>query len=211
MANSPVFHHDGKTLYDSRGIPFDCGSLGFSGQPAAIDPKWEKFTAREAVRRLQSETRCFRPPVAVVGPREAAPEQRETAHAMGRDLAECGLTVICGGRQGVMEAVCRGAAEQGGLSIGLLPDDDWRAANPYVGVPIATGIGIARNALISRSCHVMAAVGAGLGTLSELALALQFGKRVFAVHDRDLIEGVRVFPSWEELKPYFYAAILGAP
>ena len=73
------------------------------------------------------------------------------AEAIGRGLAQMGLAVVCGGRQGVMEAVCKGAADAGGVAIGMLPEADPASANPYVGIVIATGIGEARNALIARS------------------------------------------------------------
>jgi hypothetical protein len=68
----------------------------------------------------------------------------EVDSAVGELLGDCRLTVLCGGRQGVMQAVCEGVARVGGLSIGLLPDADASQANPFVSVPLATGIGEAR-------------------------------------------------------------------
>lgn len=165
-------------------------------------------SSREAVALLQKTPDRIRPPVAVIGPREASPRERETAYALGRELASVGLTVLCGGRQGVMEEVCRGVYDVGGLSIGLLPGGYWKDGNPYSTVPIATGIGIARNALIARAAHVMIAVGAGMGTISEMALGLQFGKRVFAIMDKAPLEGVETYASWEALAEPFYAAVL---
>src|SRR5882672_5527417 len=115
-----------------------------------------------AVRWLQrdSATPC-RVPIAVIGPREAGPEEREAAYALGAGLAALGLVLLCGGKSGVMEAACEGTSRSGGLSIGLLPDAEWEAANPFVTVPIATGIGVARNALIARAALAMVAVGGG--------------------------------------------------
>ena len=145
-----------------------------------------------AVTWLQktSGTPC-RIPVGVIGGRKATPEQLAAAEDMGRHLARMGLTLLCGGRQGIMEAACCGAAEEGGLSIGILPDGDPAMANPYVSVPIATGIGIARNALVARAALCLVAVGGGYGTISEMAFGLQFGKPVFAMAGGPVIEGVR--------------------
>ena len=96
------------------------------------------------------------------------------AEAVGRALAEAGAVLICGGRGGVMEAACRGAKAAGGITIGILPGTDRREANPYVDIPIVTGIGVARNGIIARTAQVAVAVGGSYGTLSEIAFALAF-------------------------------------
>jgi uncharacterized protein (TIGR00725 family) len=88
-----------------------------------------------------------------------------------------------------MEAACRGAKESGGRTVGILPGADRSAANPYVDVAIATGLGEARNALVVRAADALIAVGGGYGTLSEVALALKAGKRVVGLGTWD-IEGV---------------------
>jgi uncharacterized protein (TIGR00725 family) len=100
------------------------------------------------------------------------------AESVGRELAQRGVVVVCGGLGGAMEAACRGAKEAGGTTVGLLPGADRRQANPYVDVAVATGLGEARNALVARTADALVAVGAGYGTLSEIALALRAGKRV---------------------------------
>jgi uncharacterized protein (TIGR00725 family) len=97
------------------------------------------------------------------------------AGEVGRRIAQAGYALICGGLGGVMEAACRGAAEAGGLTIGILPGDTPDTANPHVKIPIATGLGVARNVIIVRSSRVLIAVAGGPGTLSEIAFALQFG------------------------------------
>ncbi|MDO8449022.1 MAG: lysine decarboxylase [Rhodoferax sp.] len=131
-----------------------------------------------------------RVPVGVIGPREASGVQLLAAEQVGHGLASMGFVVICGGRGGVMEAVCRGAAGAGGMSIGLLPDADPRFANPHVGIVIATGIGEARNALIARASLCLVAIGDSFGTLSEVALSRQFGKRVIGLEGAARVEGV---------------------
>ena len=132
----------------------------------------------------------IRIPIGVIGPREATPKQLEAAEAVGRGLGTMGFVVICGGRQGVMEAVCRGVDDAGGLSIGLLPETDPWAANPHVGVVIATGIGEARNALIARSAFCLVAIGDSFGTLFEVALGRHFGKRVIGLEGAANVDGV---------------------
>jgi uncharacterized protein (TIGR00725 family) len=81
--------------------------------------------------------------------------------------------LICGGLTGVMEHAARGARAAGGLTIGLLPGDDPTAANQYVDLAIATGLDDARNAILAGTADGVVALGGGLGTLSEIALALR--------------------------------------
>jgi hypothetical protein len=111
--------------------------------------------------------------VAVIGASDASPEELKLAEKVGRELAKQGAIVLCGGLGGVMEAACRGASSLGGVTIGILPGDSARAANPYVQIPIATGLGYARNALVVKSAQAVIAVGGSYGTLSEIAFALQ--------------------------------------
>jgi uncharacterized protein (TIGR00725 family) len=131
-----------------------------------------------------------RVPIAVIGPRDATQAQYAAAEAIGRGLAAMGLPILCGGRGGVMEAVCKGASEAGGLAIGLLPEPDPAVGNVYASVLIATGIGEARNALIARAAHCVVAIGDSYGTLSEVALARQFGKLVIGLEGAAAVEGV---------------------
>src|SRR2546428_6373221 len=72
-----------------------------------------------------------------------------------------------------MEHAARGAQAAGGLTIGLLPGEDPDEANEYIDVAIATGLGHARNAILARTADGVVALGGGLGTLSEIALALR--------------------------------------
>ncbi len=130
-------------------------------------------------------------PAGVVGPRDASAEQTATAEALGVALGTIGFSVVCGGRAGVMEAVCRGVATAGGISIGLLPEADIGQANPHVTVPIATGIGEARNALIARAAFCLVAVGDSYGTLSEVALGLHFGRPVLGLCGAADVPGVQ--------------------
>jgi len=119
------------------------------------------------------------PYVAVVGAGAGvAPEVLAAAEAVGEGLARRGAVVVCGGLGGVMEAACRGARAAGGTTLGILPGDDRSAANPFVAVAVATGLGELRNGLVVRSADAVVAIAGGHGTLSEIALALKAGKRV---------------------------------
>lgn len=177
-------------LMDGRGRSFRPDTRCWSEAGSGHDG--ECVDAVAAVRWLQRDSGSpLRWPVAVVGTRAATDAQRSAAEVVGMGLASAGLTVLCGGREGVMEAVCRGVARAGGVSVGLLPDGDVSGANDFVTIPLATGIGVARNALIARAAFAMIAVGGGNGTLSEIAFALQFGRPVFTLGGAPEPDGVR--------------------
>ncbi|HET9709026.1 MAG TPA: TIGR00725 family protein [Gemmatimonadales bacterium] len=124
-----------------------------------------------------------RPIVAVVGGSDCTSAEAALAENLGRLLAQRGAVVVCGGLTGVMEAVAKGARAAGGLTIGILPGNDARDANAYIDVPLATGMGEMRNALIVRVAGAIVAIGGGSGTLSEIALALRIGTPVVGLHD----------------------------
>ena len=170
----------------------------------AFDPQVRRWTSaakriagepiglRDAVRWLQIESGSpCRVPVAVIGPRDATATHRQAAFAIGAGLGRLGLVLMCGGKGGVMEATCEGAASVGGISVGLLPEGEWQAANRFVTIPIATGIGEARNALIARAALALIAIGGSYGTLSEIALGLQFGRPVLTLLDAPTLDGAR--------------------
>jgi len=135
--------------------------------------------------------------IAVIGGRNCTEEQYQIAREVGRLIAENGAILICGGRSGIMEAVCRGADEAGGIAVGILPGDDKLDANEWVTVPIATGIGLARNAVIIRSASAAIAIGGSYGTLSEIASCKQFGVPVYGIQSWD-IDGLPSIETPEE-------------
>jgi uncharacterized protein (TIGR00725 family) len=122
-----------------------------------------------------------RPIIAVVGGGTCSPQEAAVAEAVGRLLAEVGAALICGGLGGVMAAACRGARSAGGLTIGVLPGFSAGDANPYVDIPIVTGLGEARNLVIVRTAAAVIAVGGEFGTLSEIAFALKLGRPVIGL------------------------------
>ena len=124
--------------------------------------------------------------ISVCGPNEATEQEYADAVAIGQAIAFAGDTVVCGGRQGVMEAVAKGATEAGGTAIGILPTYETRDANPFLTHRIPTGLGHARNTIVVASGDAVIAVGGGFGTLSEIGLALKMGKPVIHLNSWDL-------------------------
>ncbi|MER3437079.1 MAG: TIGR00725 family protein, partial [Chloroflexota bacterium] len=118
------------------------------------------------------------PRIALCGPGEAMPEDLAIAERIGYLVASRGAILICGGLEGAMAAACRGAKRAGGTTIGILPGYDPTMANPWVDIPICTGMGQARNVIIVASAGAVIATGGGFGTLSEIALALRLGRPV---------------------------------
>jgi len=116
----------------------------------------------------------YGPFITVIGASASCTANDEkTAEDVGRELARRGAVLVCGGLDGVMEAACRGAHSEGGLTVGILPGNERKDANPYVKIPIVTGMGYARNSIVAKSGQAVIAVGGSYGTLSEIAYALQ--------------------------------------
>lgn len=113
--------------------------------------------------------------IAVIGGFPCSPDEARMAETAGRELARQGAVLVCGGEGGVMEAACRGAQIEGGITIGVLPGDNRRTANPHVLIPIVTGLGSARNIIVVKSAQAVIAIGGGYGTLSEISFALRNG------------------------------------
>jgi hypothetical protein len=144
-----------------------------------------------AVRHLLREAGSPQLPIAVIGPRAASPEELGCAEAVGHEIGALGLPLLCGGREGAMEAAARGARGAGGLVLGLLPEASWRCANASVQIPLASGLGEARNAVIASSAFALIAVGGGYGTLSEMALGMRLGRLVIALPPAPALDGVQ--------------------
>jgi uncharacterized protein (TIGR00725 family) len=134
----------------------------------------------------------FKRCVAVIGSGSAPVKESAVAAEVGAALAEAGAVLVCGGLGGVMEAACRGARQRGGTSVGILPGSDRSAANRYVDIAIATGLGEARNAVVVGCADAVVAVGGEFGTLSEIALALRAGKPVIGLGTWELRRGGEV-------------------
>ena len=133
--------------------------------------------------------------ISIVGKARQTPEMTALAEEVGAELGRRGITLVCGGALGVMEAACRGAKSVGGTTVGILPSSDPTAANPWVDIPIPTGLGQGRNVIVARSGRAVIAIGGRYGTLSEIAHALKAGIPVVGLHTWTLSKGGDVDPS----------------
>ena len=119
--------------------------------------------------------------IGVIGEGRCSPRVAAQAERLGAAIAAAGAVLVCGGLGGVMEAASRGAARAGGVVVGLLPGLERSDANPWVTIPIVTGMDQARNVVLVRSCDAVIAIGGMYGTLSEIALALKLGRPVIGL------------------------------
>ncbi len=136
--------------------------------------------------------------VSVIGSSQATEEEYKVAYEIGKKLAERRIAIVCGGRTGVMEAVCKGAKEKGGLTIGIMPSYTGEEANPFVDIKINTGLNWNRNPIVVATGDIVIAVGGNWGTLSEIAYALILGKYIVG-YKTHKIEGVEQVDSAEEI------------
>jgi uncharacterized protein (TIGR00725 family) len=110
------------------------------------------------------------------------PEHVRLAEEVGRELANRGVSLVCGGLSGIMEAACKGAKSAGGTTIGILPGRSSRDANSYVDIPIVTTMGFSRNVIVVHTGEAVIAIGGAFGTLSEIGHALGDGIPVVALN-----------------------------
>jgi len=129
--------------------------------------------------------------LAVIGGGEASPEILALAREVGREVARQGAVLLCGGLGGVMAAAAQGAQEEGGVTIGILPDADRGRANPYLTYSLPTNLGHARNIVIAHAAEALIAVDGSLGTISEAAIGLKLGKPVIGLYVAWDLPGVK--------------------
>ncbi len=129
--------------------------------------------------------------IGVIGTSEASTEEYQTAEEIGREIARRKGILVCGGLGGVMEASCRGAKSEGGLTIGIIPGSSKKEANPYVDIPIVTGISEARNIIVVRSSNAIIAIGGSFGTLSEIAFALKLEIPVIGINTWEVSTNIK--------------------
>ncbi len=128
--------------------------------------------------------------IGVIGSGRQQEETDRAAYEVGAEIGRSGAVLICGGLGGVMTSAAKGARDQGGMTVGILPGPRTVDANPYIDIAVPTDLGHARNVLVVRSSDVLIAVGGGYGTLSEIALALKMGKPVVGLSTWE-IDGVQ--------------------
>lgn len=184
MANSPYLLFE-DSVYGPNGR---LDIWNWRWQPGTAPEGATEATAREALLHIRHSSRR-QIPVGVIGPRDCGPDKSALATQVGAGIGTLGLTMICGGRTGVMAAAAKGCRAAGGLTVGLLPGHDWREANDDIMLPIATGLSEARNMIIAKSSAVLVAVGGSPGTLTEIAFGLHFSKPVIVLDDAPNLAG----------------------
>lgn len=118
--------------------------------------------------------------ITIIGDSSEIEENNKIAYEVGCYIAKKGWILICGGKEGVMNAASKGAIENNGIVVAILPDNDINAGNPYKTISIATGIGYARNSINVLSGDIIISIGGGSGTLSEIAYAWAYNKPIIA-------------------------------
>jgi hypothetical protein len=140
----------------------------------------------------------MKPIIGVIGAGNCDEETYRLAVTIGRGIAEHKCVLVCGGLDGVMEGAARGAKEAGGLTMGILPGFSAKDANPYIDIPIVTGLGHARNVVIVHTAAVLIAISGSYGTLSEIAVALKIGKPVIGINTWSDFRGIYYVSTPEE-------------
>lgn len=125
------------------------------------------------MRRLQ---------IAVIGyNKDCTDVASKVAYEVGKEIARAGAVLVCGGLGGVMESACKGAKENGGMTIGIIPQEEFGYANQYCDIVICTGIGYARDFIVASSADGIIAVGGGVGTLIEMGVGYMTKKTIVAM------------------------------
>ena len=132
------------------------------------------------------------------GDEELNPQIAKIANEVGREIASRDAILICGGLGGVMAEAAKGAKENGGLTIGILPGEDTGSANPFIDIALPTGLGFARNVLVAYSGDAVIAISGRLGTLSEISYALLKKKPVIGIHTWNLEQLSGRMPPFDE-------------
>lgn len=136
--------------------------------------------------------------IGIIGAGTCDSQTAALAEAVGSQLAQQRVGIICGGLEGVMAAACQGAKAAGGVTIGVLPGGNASAANPWVDIAIATGMGEARNLILVRSAQALIAVGGEYGTLSEIAFALKLGVPIIGLNSWQLARQDKIIAAFPQ-------------
>ena len=128
--------------------------------------------------------------IGVIGDAVCSEKVMDLAEEVGREIAKRKGVLICGGLTGVMEGAARGAKKEGGLTIGIIPSESADDANPFIDIPIVTGLRDARNIIVVRSSEAIIAIHGKYGTLSEIAFALKFKVPVIGLHTWDVSQDI---------------------
>ena len=144
--------------------------------------------------------------VSVIGGHECDHKNTELAEKVGEIIAQEGATLVCGGREGIMKAVSRGAKSSGGLTVGIIPGEKKEDANEFIDIVITSGLGYSRNAMVAGTADLVVAFPGKYGTLSEIGFALNAKKEVYGFGTWD-IPGIKKLDSLEEFRKILKAKL----
>jgi hypothetical protein len=109
------------------------------------------------------------------------PEHEKIAYEVGAEVAKSGSVLITGGLEGVMKAACHGAKDAGGITVGIIPQEDPSFANEYCDIVIPSGMGLTRDFLNALSADGIIIIGGGSGTLAEVCAGYMHKKPMVAI------------------------------
>lgn len=119
--------------------------------------------------------------VGVIGGSSVNKDIYNTAYKMGKLIGKEGYVLVTGGLGGVMEAASKGASEEGGLVVGILPGHSGNSANKWVDIPVVTGMSHARNVIIAQTGDILIAIDGSSGTQSEIAFGHIYRKTIIGI------------------------------
>ncbi len=143
--------------------------------------------------------------IGVIGTSRCSKKIAKIAYEVGKEIAKRKAVLICGGLGGVMEKAARGAKKNKGLTIGILPGFSSSDANPYIDIPIVTGMDHGRNIIVVRSCDAIIAIGGREGTLSEIAFALKLRIPLIGIESWKIEGVIRARDAKDAVKKAFQA------
>lgn len=149
----------------------------------------------------------LKPRIGVIGGSLCTEEIYQLGKEVGREIAKRGAYLVTGGVGGVMEAACKGAKEAGGVTIGVLPGEKSHNANPWVDIPIVTGMSHGRNIIIVRSSDAIIAIDGSYGTLSEISFALKINVPVIGLKTWDFEANIIKAATAEEAVAFAFKEI----
>ena len=148
--------------------------------------------------------------IGIIGSGDPSRAGDPSAYELGGLVAESGALLVCGGLSGMMEAASKGAYDAGGVTLGFLPGDDKNQANPFIKIPIPTGMGVGRNLLVVKAADALIALEGSAGTLSEIALSINIGRPVIDLGDWGLDGMIPAGSNQEAVEKALRAAARGA-
>ena len=98
----------------------------------------------------------------------------ETAYLLGKKLAENNFNICSGGFQGIMDAVSKGAVENGGESVGVTLDIYHAPASKHLTTQIVTHSLFERLTKLVEIGDAFVVLQGGTGTLLELSLVWEY-------------------------------------